>query len=90
MPASKYGQLRVQLFVIFASAALMLATAALHEYREVAGRLTYWRPIAAMCVFCIVASVWLAVAPKQRFSLRTLLIVTTLVAIALGLIAWLR
>jgi hypothetical protein len=45
--------------------------------------------------YFIVAAVVLALLPhvtflRVRFSLRTLLIATTLVAAALGLIAWLR
>jgi hypothetical protein len=43
---------------------------------------------ASLVAFCAVAS-WLPWWP-DRFSLRTLLIATTLVAVVLGLIVWLR
>lgn len=46
--------------------------------------ISYWLLTAA--AFCIASAPWL----PWRFSLRTLLITTTLVAGALGLITWLR
>jgi len=45
----------------------------------------YWFLTLASCAFGAV--LWL---PFKRFSLRTLLIATTLVAVVLGLIVWLR
>ena len=42
----------------------------------------YWLPIMLTGVFATIP--WL----RLRFSLRTLLIVTTLVALALGLVVW--
>jgi hypothetical protein len=44
----------------------------------------YWFPLSAIGV--LIAAMWV----PWRFSLRTLLIATTLVAVGLGLIVWLR
>jgi hypothetical protein len=45
---------------------------------------SYW--MLTLCAVCIAAVPWLSF---KRFSLRSLLIATTLVAVALGLIVWL-
>ena len=45
----------------------------------------YW--LAVLLVGMSASLPWLSLLPK-RFSLRTLLIATTLLAVALGLIAW--
>ena len=49
-------------------------------------RVAHWLAVLFFATLGIVSSPWI----KWRFSLRTLLIATTLVAVVLGLIVWLR
>jgi hypothetical protein len=53
------------------------------------GHLALAIPYWFLTLTCAVAAVLLAPKTRWRFSLRTLLIATTLVAVALGVIAWL-
>jgi hypothetical protein len=79
---------RIQLTAVCIALSAMSATAALHEYREAA--ITHqslsWRILCAISIFGALFAITVAIGSRQ-FSVRTLLIVTTLVAIALGLIA---
>jgi hypothetical protein len=82
----RFRNLRITWSVVLAVATLPVIA----RFQEVRGdpAVTNWNPNLFWPV--IAALVALAIAPwlSSRFSLRTLLIATTLVAVALGLVVW--
>ena len=93
-PRRRFRKLRLQLFIVFATAFALLSFASYHEYIfKVSVELydkhyTQWRVLASLSIISGFLALLFGIR-QWRFSLRTLLIATTVVAILLGLIVWL-
>jgi hypothetical protein len=87
----KAGRLRVQLLVVFAVAFVLLVSASLHAYRTLGGmpnkQHVQLRVLASLSILSGLVALGLAIG-QWRFSIRTLLIATTLVAVLLGLVVY--
>jgi len=93
VPRRRFRKQRLQLFIVFATAFVLLSVASYHEYIfkvsvELYKHHTQWRVLASLTI--ISGFLALLFGSRQwRFSLRTLLIATALIAVGLGLIVWL-
>jgi hypothetical protein len=89
----RFYKLRIQLFIVATFSFVLLTIVSLHEYRSsVSGAANIkqhaaWRLYASLSVITGLLALFLGIG-RSRFSLRTLLITTTLVALVLGLIVY--
>jgi hypothetical protein len=86
----KYRKLRLQLLVVCAVSCVLLALVSLHGFRTSSAETRFvkpdfaWRLYASLSLLSGLVAVFIALG--SRFSLRTLFVVMTIVALALGLI----
>jgi hypothetical protein len=60
------------------------------EYQRTLFTVPYWFPLLLAVVIAAISAIALRIPWPRRFTLRTLLIATTLVALVLGLVMWQR
>jgi hypothetical protein len=91
----RFRKLRVQLIILSTFSFVLLTIVSLHEYSASVSdaakieQHALWRLYAGLSVITGLLALFLGIG-RLRFGLRTLLIATTLVAVVLGLIVWLR
>jgi hypothetical protein len=89
----RFRKLRFQLLMVATFAFVLLVLVSLHEYglsdsgTTNSDQHTAWRLCASLSVIIGLLALFLGIG-RWHFSLRILLIATTLVAVVLGLIVW--
>ncbi len=89
----RFHKLRIQLLIVSTFASVLLLLVSLHEYKvSLSGTTSIdhhaaWHLYASLSLITGLHALFLGIG-RWRFSLRTLLIATTVIAVLLGLIVW--